>query len=68
MIQASTFYGCTNLRSVAIPDGVTKICRNSFRDCKTLESVTIPESVTTIDEAAFGNCSCLFWVCNHLQR
>lgn len=56
-IGAYTFYGCSGLTSVTIPDAVTSIGDNAFRGCSGLSSVTIPNSVATIEGYAFRNCS-----------
>lgn len=51
------FYGCTNLKSVVILDGVTVIGSNAFNGCSNLEYVKLPQSVITISSYAFGGCS-----------
>ena len=51
------FYGCTNLESVTLGDGVTAIGEYAFQDCTSLVSVAIGESVTTIGKDAFLNCN-----------
>ena len=51
-----TFYGCSGLTSVTIPNSVTSIGGSAFRDCSGLTSVTIPNSVTSIGNSAFQNC------------
>ena len=52
-----TFYGCTGLTSVTIPNSVTTIGENAFQGCSGLTSVTIPNSVTSIGGGAFRGCS-----------
>ena len=49
-----SFYGCKNLESVILSDGVTKIS-DSFGECN-LKRIEIPTSVTTIGLAAFQEC------------
>ena len=44
-----------NLRSIVIPEGVTKIGQNAFYYCSGLEKVTIPASVQLIQNSAFGS-------------
>ena len=56
-IGSYSFYACTLISSVTIPDGVTKIGANAFGFCTSLESVTIPKSVTSIGNRAFDNCN-----------
>lgn len=42
-----------SLRTVTIPDGVVKICRQAFYNCTNLKSVSIPASVKEIEAGAF---------------
>ena len=51
------FYGCTDLKSVFIPNSVTNIGGSAFYNCSGLTSVTIPSSVTNIGAKAFYGCS-----------
>jgi len=53
------FIGCTSLKSVTIPEGVTSIGGSAFSGCTSLKSVTIPSSVTSIYSTAFNSCSSL---------
>ena len=52
-IGENTFYRCTNLTNIAIPDSVTSIGADAFYDCSNLEGITIPNSVMSIEENAF---------------
>ena len=56
---SGTFEGYSNLRSVEIPDGVTRIGSRTFSGCTNLTSIEIPDSVTEIGESAFEGCSSL---------
>ncbi len=56
-IGNNTFYGCTGLTSVTIPNSITSIGESSFYNCIKLTSITIPNSVTSILGGAF--CSCI---------
>ena len=58
-IGNSTFYNCSSLTSVTIPNSVTSIGNSAFSNCNSLTSVTIPNSVTSIGNSAFRNCSSL---------
>ena len=40
------FYGCTSLKSIRIPEGVTTVAEYAFANGKSLTEVIIPESVT----------------------
>jgi len=44
------------IKSVYIPDSVTRIAEYAFRDCKQLESVRLPEGLTEIEGYVFWNC------------
>lgn len=56
-IGYGSFYDCTMLESITIPDGVTIIDYNAFFDCTSLASIIIPESVTSIGDDAFRGCT-----------
>ena len=58
-IENAAFWGCKSLVSVNIPNGVEKICDNTFADCTALEKITIPNSVKSIERRAFYNCNSL---------
>ena len=51
-----TFEGCTSLKNVVIPEGVTSIRGGTFNNCSSLESITIPDSVTGIGYGSFEGC------------
>jgi len=53
------FYGCSNLKSVFLPDTLTFIDDSAFYNCKELTSVTIPpkvESYATSGTKLFSGC------------
>ncbi len=52
-----SFYECSGLTSVTIPNSVTSIGEYAFCRCLGLTSVTIPNSVTSIGNDAFANCT-----------
>jgi len=58
-IPDNAFIGCTSLRSMVIPDGVTAIGAWAFQECSGLTSVVIPDSVTRIGMGAFIYCASL---------
>ena len=49
------FYGCSELVSVTIGNGVTSIGRNAFQNCGKLTSIMIPNSVNSIDDSVFDS-------------
>lgn len=57
-IEEEAFSG-TKIKSITIPDTVTKINSWTFGECEDLTSVIIPDSVTEIGSYAFENCSSL---------
>lgn len=58
-IGAYAFYGCDNLKSVVILEGVESIMNNAFTDCSYLSSVVFPESLVSIGGSAFAGCKSL---------
>ena len=82
-IEAEAFYGCTNLVSIAIPNGVTQLKDYTFNGCTNLSSIIIPNSVTSLGKYCFGDCYSLvnivipnnvttigddaFYFCNNLK-
>ena len=55
-IGSNTFYGCTGLTSITIPNSVTSIGSSTFYGCTGLTSITIPNSVTSIGSSTFAYC------------
>ena len=47
-ISIEAFYGATNLKSVVIPDSVTRINDYSFAGCTELTSLTLPQNLNYI--------------------
>ncbi len=58
-IGNSSFFNCSSLTSVTIPQGVTSIGAYAFTGCSNLSSVTVPNSVNGIGESAFSGCKSL---------
>jgi hypothetical protein len=50
-----SFYACSNLKNITIPNNVTYIGVGAFYNCTSLASITIPDSVTSIGRNAFEN-------------
>jgi hypothetical protein len=37
--------GCTSLKTINIPDGITDIGQKAFMNCKSLKSITLPSTI-----------------------
>ena len=67
IIEERTFYDCTSLAEIVIPDSVTEIrgrldseyYGGAFVGCTSLAEIVIPDSVTRIGESAFLGCTSL---------
>lgn len=57
VIQDKAFVDCSNLKSIILPNSVTRIRMGAFAGCSSLTDITIPNSVKTIGSSAFYNCS-----------
>lgn len=55
-IEAEAFWG-SNLKSIKLPSGVTKISRAAFGNCEKLKNIELPSEITEIGEGAFTNCT-----------
>ena len=55
-ISSYAFNHCENLKSVTIPNSVTKIEQGAFYDCLNLESIVLPSGITEIPKYAFSGC------------
>lgn len=53
----STFKGCSEIKSVLLPNTLKSIDIDAFADCISLTSLIIPDSVTTIGSNAFSGCT-----------
>lgn len=58
-IGNNSFFECTNLKSVTIPNSVTTIGSKAFYKCEALTSVTISNNLKFIADWAFYGCSVL---------
>ncbi len=52
-----SFYGCTTLISVILPETVKTIASDAFFGCKNLKKVSLPDTLTDIYNSAFNECS-----------
>ena len=55
-IEDNTFYGCSGLTRVTIPNTITSIGKWAFRYCTQLDSVTIGSNVTSVGSFVFDGC------------
>ena len=55
-IGEHAFAGCSELRSITIPDSATSIGNAAFIECISFTSVMIPGSITSIGDEAFNGC------------
>ena len=58
-VKDRSFYGCSSLTSVMIPDGVTSIGSYAFWGCTSLTGIVLPSGVTSIGSYAFRSCTSL---------
>ena len=55
-IEFATFWECTNLKEIKLPENVEYIGKGAFAGCSSLQSFSIPHNVKTINFAAFSVC------------
>ena len=55
-ISDNAFKNCSNITSVAIPEGIKTIGKGAFWDCTNMISIEIPSSITSIRTYAFYGC------------
>lgn len=48
--------GCTNIKSIVLPNGLKRIGDSAFELCQNMEKINIPQTVTEIGVAAFCEC------------
>lgn len=58
-VLAGAFENCRRLRSVHIPDSVTRIGMNAFKGCSALEHINFPPHLEQIELSAFCGCTSL---------
>lgn len=64
-INEETFFACTALYDLTLPQRLTRINGWAFCDCSRLKKITVPRGVTEIADGAFLTCSRLFEIYNH---
>lgn len=58
-ILGKTFYNCSALKKVIIPDSITQIDSQAFGNCIALEEITFGKKVSQIVNQAFASCHAL---------
>lgn len=66
-IGVKTFYGCSSLTGIEIPNNVTSIKGGAFMDCDSLTSIEIPSSVISIDYYSSDESFGAFKGCSNLK-
>ncbi|MBQ8721874.1 MAG: leucine-rich repeat protein [Paludibacteraceae bacterium] len=56
-VTSVSFYGCTNLFEIVLPNSLDTIANNAFKGNTKLVSLILPNSCVFIGEGAFYNCS-----------
>jgi len=56
ILDKDTFYSCTALKNVNIPESVRTLGQYAFAECKALTHLKLPDNLTTIMCYAFQNC------------
>ena len=59
VIGSGAFLNNSQLKSIALPDGLIKIGKSAFEGCTSLSEIDIPESVYKMDATAFYGCNAL---------
>ena len=54
-----SFSGCTALKDVKLPSGLTTLGLSAFSGCTSLESITVPEKITSLYNGVFKACTAL---------
>lgn len=58
-IMSFAFSNCKSLKSIILPESVTRIGWSAFDGCTSLESITLPNKLTKIERSTFYNCRSL---------
>lgn len=62
VVEVNSFYNCTNLKSIILPQSIVSIGESAFEGCTGLTEMVIPDSVRTIGNRTFRICSGLVTV------
>lgn len=61
-ILYGTFYGCSGLNRITLPETITGIGQKAFYQCTALSEITIPQNVTSLEANAFADCTGMKYV------
>ena len=56
-IKNAAFSSASSLKSLTLPETLTRIGQSAFAHCRSLEEVMLPESLTYLDQLAFSSCT-----------
>ncbi len=59
LIPAKIFSGCSALKTITLPEGITSIEAGAFYNAKALTKIVIPSAVNKIQDEAFKSCVAL---------
>lgn len=59
LIDDSAFKGCTQIKSLTIPDAVIRVNQSAFSGCTALETFVMGKNLTVVDKSAFQDCTAL---------
>lgn len=68
IIGSKAFDGCSSLKEIIIPNGVTQIKEEAFSNCLALKEIRIPNSVITMGRWVFYRCPSLKIYCQVQSR
>ncbi len=57
-----SFFGCSDLEKVTVPDRIRELPSGVFQDCSKLKYVALPAGLEKIQSMAFGRCSALEYI------
>ena len=63
-----TFNGCTSLKNIEIPSGLTELGTYTFQNCTSLERAVIPKGITKIGGTSATTASYVFNGCTSLKE
>jgi hypothetical protein len=58
-IGAYSFFSCTSLVLITLPESVVSLGEYCFSICESLTSITLPESLTSLGDFCFAGCNAL---------